>query len=133
MRRGERGFTLLEVTLAVLIVATALLTLQGTVADSVMRVDGAIKKRAARTLARLKLEEILANPSSAGGDGTFEEHPAFTWSSTTSDIEVAENHKIIQVTVTVSYELDDPGGASTGDAKGKTTLTAFIPAEKKPN
>ena len=130
MRR--RGFTLLEVVFAVAIVATSLLALQAAIAGSVQVATDTVNRRAARALARTKIEEVLTGVVDAEGSGNFSEegYEVFTWSSRAEDMpvggagetEASENVRL--VTVTISFPSDE------GD-NGRDTLelVSVMPAE----
>lgn len=136
--RASRGFTLLEVVLAVTIVATALLTLQATVSGSVNTAGASINRRAAREACRAKLEEVLAGITGPDGGGDFEELPGFKWTASTEERQVGAGEQKAEVLRIVKVEVEFPdeprrqddgkAGASMDDeaARGKVTLSAIL-------
>lgn len=133
-----RGFSLLEVVFAVTIVAVALLGLQATVSGSILSAGDSINRRAARELARAKLEEILAKAAmgedESSGSGTFEEYPSFNWSAHTEEVQVgapdAPGGVVRVVTLQLSFpvEATEEGEQSGGEAGTATIeLSSVLP------
>jgi type II secretory pathway pseudopilin PulG len=133
------AFTLLEVVLAVTIVATALLTLQATVSGSVNTAGASINRRAAREACRAKLEEILAGITGPDGAGDFEELPGFKWSASTEEKQVGAGETKSEVLRVVKVEVKFPdeqprggdadtkaGASMDGAAEGTVTLSAIL-------
>ncbi len=136
-RAGSRvsAFTLLEVMFSVVIVATALLGLQAAITGSITVAADSIDRRAARALARSKMEEVLAGIIDAEGSGTFSEegYEAFTWESRAEDMAVGgagdteASEKVRKVTLTISFPSDQgEGGRATLE------LVSAVAAEEEP-
>lgn len=134
------GFTLLEVVFAVTIAATALIALQATVSGSILSAGDSINRRAAREMARAKLEEILAGVSDADGGGTYEDRPNFEWKASSKPMELTWPEgttppEIKVVTLELTYpKLDSEQGQQGGGEgrRGKITLNAILPLEPPP-
>ncbi len=122
---AARGFSLLEVVFAVTIVAVALIGLQATVSGSILAAGDSINRRAARELARAKLEEIIAQAAAgrdeADGSGSFEEYPEFNWSSRSDEVTVGAEGSTATVRV-VLLELTFPVEASEAGGEGRDTI-----------
>lgn len=113
--RGQRsGFTLLEVVFAVVIIATALLGLQATVAGSIRSAGNSINRRAAREECRQKLEEVLAGTLTAGDSGELEDRPGFKWSSRIDEVQVGTGETKTEVVRVVTVEIQFPADTDTG-------------------
>lgn len=121
-RRARRqGFTLLEVVFAVVIIATALLGLQATVAGSIRSAGNSINRRAAREECRQKLEELLAGTVEAGDSGDLPDRPNFRWSSRIEEVQVGTGETKTEVVRVVTVEMQfpedtDAGGDDSGGA-----------------
>lgn len=133
MRR--RGFTLLEVVFAVAIVATSLLALQAAIAGSVQTATDTVNRRAARGLARSKMEEVLTGLVDAEGSGTFSEegYDAFSWESRAEEMGVGgaagdaePSEKVRKVTLTVSFPSDEGDGG-----RATLELVSVVAAEEE--
>ena len=116
-RSKNSGFTLLEVMVAVALMAVALTTLLGSQSQSVSFANSAKFETMAALLARGKMSELVTQGSDelSGAGGDFgEEYPGYAWEAEVSDftIEGAESVsdylKQIDLTVTwgvFSYSL----------------------------
>lgn len=103
--RSDKGFTLLEVMVALAIIATSLVTLLGT---HLLSLDLAQKHKdqtMAAMLARGKLEETMSDgfDSLASDSGPFESHPGYEWET---DVEETESENLKKVTITIKYPPD---------------------------
>ena len=142
---ARRGFGLMEVVFAVAIVSTALLALQATVSGGIKSAGNSVNRRAAREVARAKLEEILAGieqPETVSGE--LEDHPGFSVDARVEELMVgvpeAQSETIRIVTVELTYpitsiggggdEFDDGGG---DDAETETIkLASVVPVPGPP-
>lgn len=141
----RRGFTLLEIMVSLLIVTTALVTLQAVITENLERTENSMKRRTARTLARQKLEQAMANPEGATGSGGFDDPMLqdFQWNVQQEQITVGTSGQMIQLTVTVTWLIeqgtagaqpratgsvsqDNQGFGDTG--QGRFALTTYVPA-----
>lgn len=140
MRRGRavrRGFSLLEVIVAVAICVTTLLALQAAVGGAVLSAADSITRRSARVLARGKMEEILLGLAPADDSGTFEENAAVNYDASVEEIqvgvaEVAQTEVIRVVTLEVRFPVEGGAGADgDGGGGGNETLTliSILPPE----
>lgn len=95
------GFTLLEVMIALLIIATSFVVLLHSRNQSVVAAEYARRATVATLLASEKMGEIEhGDISASGGDsGGFEEYPGFFWKSTISET-AYEQMKEVKVEVT---------------------------------
>ena len=87
----NRGFTLLEVMIAVVLIAIALVTLLGSQSQSVSFANSAKFETMAALLAQSKMSEItIQNADSLSSDsGDFgDNYPGYTWESDVSDISI---------------------------------------------
>lgn len=132
----RRSFTLLELIVATAIVVTGLLYLQSAMTNSLDNLSNALKQRTARTLARQTLERVLASGGQAGGSGGFEEpeYADFQYNVEQQELTVAQNQKLIRISVTVQYLLDQDDRANSGNdfdgPAGSFSLTTYMPAPK---
>jgi general secretion pathway protein I len=113
----SRGFTLLEVMIAVAILAIALVTLLGSQSQSVSFAHSAKFETMAALLAQSKMSEITiqAADSLSSDSGDFgEDYPGYTWEATVSDVSyegldaISDYLKQIDLAVTwgtLSYNL----------------------------
>jgi hypothetical protein len=132
MRRPNRsnGFTLLEVIFAVGITATALLALQATCSGAILSAADSIRRRAARSMARSKLEEIIVGVVNPDEGGSFEDNPEFTWTATSEELGIgmpdSGTEKVLVVKLEVSFPIE------TGETGRDTlTLTTIVAAESE--
>ena len=87
----NRGFTLLEVMIAVAIMAIALTTLLGSQSQSVFFANSAKFETMAALLAQSKMSEITiqAADSLSSDSGDFgEDYPGYAWEATVSDVSI---------------------------------------------
>ena len=113
----NRGFTLLEVMIAVALIAVALVTLLGSQSQSVSYANSAKFETMAALLAQSKMSKILIQDADAlsGDSGDFgDDYQGYAWEATVSDVSIAgldtisEYLKQIDLTVTwgvFSYNL----------------------------
>lgn len=109
--RPDKGFTLLEVMVALAIIATALVTLLGTHLLSLNLAHRHKEQTMATMLARQKMEELLTTPfesltSDAGDFGS--EHPGYKWETEVEDAE-KDNLKRVKILIKLpesDFELD---------------------------
>jgi general secretion pathway protein I len=112
-----KGFTLLEVMIAVALIAVALVTLLGSQSQSVSYANSAKFETMAALLAQSKMSEILIQDAGAlsGDSGDFgEDYQGYAWEAKVSDVAIedldtiSEYLKQIDITVTwgvFSYDL----------------------------
>ena len=116
--RGSAGFTLLEVMLAVAIIATALLSLQTIVSGGLLAALTTVNRRAAREVCRERLEAIVADEAGASNDRGEDPVHGFKWSAAREERTVGAAdtpiEKVVVVTVKVEYPVErpEPGGGS---------------------
>lgn len=87
----DRGFTLLEVMIAVALIAIALVTLLGSQSQSVFFANSAKFETMASLLAQSKMSEITiqAADSLSSDSGDFgEDYPGYAWEATVSDVSI---------------------------------------------
>ena len=113
----NKGFTLLEVMIAVALIAIALVTLLGSQSQSVSYANSAKFETMAALLAQSKMSEIMIQDADAlsGDSGDFGEYyQGYAWEATVSDVSIegldtiSEYLKQIDLTVTwgvFSYNL----------------------------
>ncbi len=87
---SNRGFTLLEVLIAVALIAIALTTLLGSQSQSVSFANSAKFETMAALLAQSKMSEIaLQQETLASDSGDFgDEYPGYAWEVEVSDISI---------------------------------------------
>jgi len=89
---AHKGFTLLEVMIAVSLIAIALTTLLGSQSQSVSFANSAKFETMAALLAQSKMSEIAAMSDKDGlssDSGDFgDDYPGYTWEVTLSDISI---------------------------------------------
>ena len=112
-----KGFTLLEVMIAVALIAVALVTLLGSQSQSVSYANSAKFETMAALLAQSKMSEILIQDADAlsGDSGDFgDDYQGYAWEAKVSDVAIddldtiSEYLKQIDLTVTwgvFSYDL----------------------------
>jgi len=105
----NRGFTLLEVMIAVAIIAIALTTLLGSQAQSVSFANSAKFETMAALLAQSKMSEITiraADSLSSDSGGFGDDYPGYRWETTVSNVSIegldaiADYLKQVDLTVT---------------------------------
>lgn len=95
-----RGFTLLEVMIAIALLAIALTTLLGSQSQSMFAAEQADFSSQAALLARLKMTEILVEGdtfSETGGD-FGDSFPGYGWKVETAPVEVGETEALAGLT-----------------------------------
>ena len=113
---SNTGFTLLEVMIAVALIAIALTALLGSQAQSVSFANSAKFETMAALLAQSKMSEIVMEADAFSSDsGNFgEDYPGYAWEATVSDIsmegidDISDYLKQIDLTVSwgvFSYNL----------------------------
>ena len=107
---GDKGFTLLEVMIAVALIAIALTTLLGSQSQSVSFANSAKFETMAALLAQSKMSEIAVQDKDElnSGSGDFgEDYPGYAWEVTVSDISIEGVENISdylkQVDLTVTW------------------------------
>jgi len=107
---SAKGFTLLEVMIAVAIIAIALTTLLGSQSQSVSFANSAKFETMAALLARSKMSEIemQGKDTLASDSGDFgDDYPGYAWEVAVSDISIGEAFNISdylkQVDLTVTW------------------------------
>lgn len=113
MSRGSRGFTLIEVLAAVVIVGIGIAAVMGGFGALSQTQRRIIERETIERLAQSKLKEIAATreyDSVAEGDFSGEGLPDYTWSAATQESGV-ENLQHLSVTV----ELDDSDLTATAE------------------
>lgn len=112
---GSSGFTLLEVMIAVALIAIALVTLIGAQAQSVSYATGSRFDATASLLAQWKLTEIGLQDFTRliGEEGNFgKEYPHFSWKTEVGDLTESETGikgsrgQLKTVDLTILFDLD---------------------------
>lgn len=109
---GQWGFTLLEVTIALAIVGTALVVLLTSIFNSIQIYRVAESTSTAGVLAQEKFTELLYGKETLhdgkSRSGRFEKHPGYTWSYRASKVEIPgvieEIPNVLRVVLTVEWE-----------------------------
>jgi general secretion pathway protein I len=99
--RSDRGFTLLEVMVALAIIATALVTLLGTHMMSLNLAQKNKEQTLCTLLGRQKMEEVFTTPfdSVSNDSGDFgADYPNYEW-ETTVEKGVVDNLKNVKITI----------------------------------
>lgn len=106
----NRGFSLLEVMIAVALIAIALVTLLGSQSQSVSFANSAKFETMAALLAQSKMSEItIQDADSLSSDsGNFgDDYPGYAWEATVSDISIegldAISDYLKQIDLTVTW------------------------------
>ncbi len=111
VHRSNRGFTLLEVMVALSIISIALITLLGTHLMSLNLAQKHKEQTFASLLARQKMEEILTIPfdSLSSDSGDFgPAHPDYEWELEVEDADI-ENLKTARIVIRLpegEFELE---------------------------
>ncbi len=124
MRLRDRGFTLLEILLASVILATCLVAIAAVVTGGIDAAVDAINLRAAREACRAQLENAVVTAASSGG-GTVTGQNAMTWNLQRSEFMAgateSPDEKYDIVTVTVTYP-SSTASSTPGQAAGTATI-----------
>jgi general secretion pathway protein I len=106
---ANKGFTLLEVMVAVALLAIALTTLLGSQSQSVSFANSAKFETMAALLAQSKMSEIVLESDSFSSDsGDFgDDYPGYAWEATVSEIAIEGiadiSDYLKQIDLTVSW------------------------------
>lgn len=145
MRRGRRqqGFTLVEVLVALMIVATTIGALQLVAGRALKSAAETNKVRVAKMLLLAKAEEVVAGIEEGTG-GEFEGYPGFSWDVYDQLVPLEDvEEQVRSVTVSVRYptlvsrpedDFEDLDGVQR-DAAGQLRVTVLVDppdAELKP-
>jgi prepilin-type N-terminal cleavage/methylation domain-containing protein len=128
--RRQRGFTLLELILAVTLLATYLLPMILIISQAKARAIKYTLQREVRDFAQRKLfDRIHYYETNDAGDFSAEGHPSWTWRVSPPEMVGQGEQVLLQYTIDVELpqKLD---GASPGDTEGagsvyQTSLWAF--------
>lgn len=132
-RRSEEGFTLLEVLIALAILASALTVLMGTMANSGQQAAFANDLTTSSMLARSKMidleyelmeEGFSTSAQTFRGNFSEEGHPAIVWEATVQPVEIPESAKE-DFLGQINAQLF--GGQSEGALKGNAAFSAMLP------
>lgn len=109
LRRGERGFTLLEVIVAMALFAAGIVAISRLFTGSLRLAGGARDASAAAIYARQRMEEALLVPNPADGaeQGAFGE--GYRWKLTTSFAPREEETPYDEIRYRVTVTWDDGG------------------------
>ncbi len=147
---SNKGFTLLEVMIAVALVAIALTTLLGSQSQSVSFANSAKFETMAALLAQSKMSEIAiqAKDTLSSDSGDFgDDYPGFAWEATVSDISAGGLYNISdylkQIDLTVTWgvfnynlrlyhyvgEIHESGSDNVFTSRKRTGITAIRVAQ----
>jgi type II secretion system protein I len=135
--RQDAGFTLVEVLIALSIIAASLIGLLIIRNNSIREVSLAMNSRLAWSLAQRKMGEIVieSDPREGTESGEFEDFPQFSWAAVTTLEELAtektenpadEPEEILRIELEVAFESLD------GPAKIKLCAYRLKPADEAP-
>ena len=112
--RCAQGFTLLEVLVALAVLAIALTSIYRLQGQTFLMSASARFYSQAPQLARLKLAEVETQKFNdiIGGNGDFgEDYPGYSWSLSVEDIPsdliASQNNHLARIEITVSYNDED--------------------------
>ncbi len=106
--RSRRGGFLIEIMIAVAIIATSLLAIYGGVSNEMIRAANTNRRRIAKNLAQSKLSEVLLGEQS-GSSGEFEDYNGYSWDLEEQAVEIGVL-QAIQIRLKVSFPLEDENG-----------------------
>lgn len=125
LRRGERGFSLIEVVLAMLILGGAIVTLLEIQDRGIDQATRSRNLRFARMLAQEQLESVVLGLEEGSG-GESETYPGLSWSRANDERTVIGDRKVLRVKVTVRFP--DPARPDGNE----TSLVSYVdPAEQE--
>lgn len=105
---GRRGGFLIEIMIAVAIIATSLLAIYGGVSTEMIRAANTNRRRIAKNLAQTKLSEVLRGEES-GSSGEFDDYNGFSWDLDQQSYDIGVR-QVIQLRLKVSFPLEDENG-----------------------
>ncbi|MFC1707758.1 prepilin-type N-terminal cleavage/methylation domain-containing protein [Planctomycetota bacterium] len=130
-----RGFTLVEVLLAMVIMAFAISALQITANGALKSTVETNRQRVAKMLLLKKAEEVIAGLEEGSGGG-FEGYPGYEWTVAETAVPIGETEEsVLQITVGVTYPtlssgggggLDDFESDQPRDGPGQIRITVLI-------
>ena len=102
----RRGFTLLEILIALGVLGTAMVAVAGAINTSARRVLAARENLVASRIASARLHEVLSRNKPEPDSGVEESHPGFSWEVLTEeaaywigDLELAQRSLRIEVVI----------------------------------
>ena len=108
-RRGERGFTLLEVIVAMALFAAGIVAISRLFTGSLRLSGGARDASAAAIYARQRMEEALLAPNPAEGVEQGDFGGGYRWKLETSFVPPAEEKPYDEIRYRVTVTWDDGG------------------------
>jgi type II secretion system protein I len=132
--RGEGGFTLVEVMVALMIVATTCAILQSVSSKTMRSAIETNHLRVAKMLLRAKAEEIAAGAEQSAG-GTFDEQGfrGYSWSMMQQALQADDDEVVLQVDLIVRYPTrssdtlaDASVDPTSGDGPGRVHVSLFL-------